>query len=305
MIPQRAPNFNSPDPDSAFWLYYAGQDQSVAESLVMATTGFFFVRQLQGILSRYSFRTRKAYRSGGPLGGVSVVGVGVSGANTDFGNVQIDGKWGPTTNAALWRLIAEQASPSIGSSVPSASSFDAVTLRYLDAIEQSSKDRRIYPLAIEAAAWLITNAEEINWRSQMLPWPRVAFPEDMRSAVVPPVWNTSPPQPTSPVTGLTLRSWLASDASIPGLPETDRTPAVRPSATKPSIIIPVAAGIGTIALLGGVFYLAYKKGKNSEESTEDTSLQPPREDLIPYPPRFAAKQPPQTRRPQPPLRKSR
>jgi hypothetical protein len=305
MIPQRAPNFNSPDPDSAWWLYYAGQDQSASNSLVMATTGFFFVRQLQGILSRHSFRVRKAYRSGGPLGGVSVAGIGISGANTDFGAVQIDGKWGSTTNAALWRLIAEQASTSIGSSVPSASSFDPATLRYLDAIEQSSKDRRISPLAIEAAAWLITNAEELGWRSQMLPWPRVAFPEEVRNAVVAPAWNTSPPQPTSPVTGLTLRSWLSSDPSIPGLPTTDRTPAVQPRVTKPSVIVPVIAGVGTIALLGGIFYAAYKSGNKSDEPSDDISLPPPREDQIPYAPRVPARQPPQARRTQVPPRRSR
>lgn len=269
-IPTRAPNFNSAEPDSAWWLYYEGDPGNLNEAVVFATTGYYAVRALQAALSRQTIRVRKAYRSGGPLGGVSLGVGGVGGANTDFGAVQIDGSWGPTTNATLWRLIAEQASPSIGSSPTSSADFDPVTLRYLDAIEQSAKDRRPTPLAIEAAAWLLVHQDRPSWRSQMLPSPKVGIPDSMRSSVVPPPWNASPPRPTRVVSAVDMRSWAAFDIA-PALPATDGTP-VRGGQqppqppSSPSLVVPIAAGVGVAALLAGIAFVAMRKKEDDSPS---------------------------------------
>lgn len=296
-IPQRAPNFNSADPDSAWWLYYAGPAPVLADAVVFATTGYFFVRELQAQLARRSIRVRKAYRSGGPLGGGSLAGAGYGGANTDFGSVQVDGKWGPTTNAALWRLIAEQAVPSLGSDAPSASTFDATTLRYLDAIEQSAKDRRINALTIEAAAWLLVHADGPDWRLQMLPWARVGIPENMRSAVVPPPWNTSPPAALRPVTGLSVRSWLVADSAPPPLPATDGTPGPggTPPSSAPSLAFPIVAGVTTVAILGTILYGVSKLSSSDAKRPAPEGSEPSDDGYMPElpPPRPQARRPTQ------------
>lgn len=296
-IPQRAPNFNSADPDSAWWLYYAGPAPVIADAVVFATTGYFFVRELQAQLLRRTLRTRKAYRSGGPLGGGSLAGVGYGGANTDFGNVVVDGKWGPTTNAALWRLIAEQAVPSLSGDAPSASTFDATTLRYLDAIEQSAKDRRINALTLEAAGWLLVHSEDPNWRQQMLPWARVGIPENMRAAVVPPPWNASPPAAIRPVTGMSVRSWLVADSAPPPLPATDGTPnpsTQQPQGSSSSVVFPVVAGMTAAALLATILYGVSKLSSSDGQRAPERLPEGSDDEYSPAmpPPRPATRRPP-------------
>jgi hypothetical protein len=239
-LPTSPPNYNSPATDSAWWLQHEDPvSRSTDSSIVVATTGYAFVRYLQTFLSRHNFRNQKAYRGGGPLGGRAALGFGVGGANTDFTKPSADGKWGPSTNAALWRFVAENAVPSLTDSAPSDSTFTAGVLRYLDAIELSAKNRRIEPLALEAACWLVGSGGTgtgLNFTSQMAGNAKVVSvaPPDMVSRVVVPVWNTSAPQPTRAFALTAIRMWPAAASERPPAEPAVLDREIQPSAPRPN-----------------------------------------------------------------------
>jgi hypothetical protein len=223
------------------------------------------VRYLQTNLSRHNFRHQKAYRGGGPLGGRAALGFGVGGANTDFTKPSVDGKWGPSTNAALWRFIAENAVPSLTDSAPSDSTFSANVLRYLDAIELSAKSRRIDPLALEAACWLVGvgTGATLNFVAQMAGSGKVVSvaPPAMVAQVVPPVWNTSAPQPTRAFALTSIRMWpaIASERppAEPAIVDRDIQPAAPPpNAGQPKFKITPTTVIATGVLVAGVAVIA-------------------------------------------------
>jgi hypothetical protein len=283
----------SPEPDSAWWLFYERGVDSPNDALVLATTGFFFNRALQGLLSGYNFSIRKAYRAGGPLGGVSVGWGGARGANTDFGNVAIEGKWGPTTNAALWRFIAEQ-SGSVISQVPVADDFDPITISYLDAIEQSAKDQRLNEKTIEAAQWVITYQGGYDWRRQMAPQSTVGVPSQIAARSVFPQWNESPPRPTRPIAALELRVWPVSENPPPFTSTDDRLP-VRSGGGASSSVLPWVAGIGTVALLGGaIWYFSSRSGVEAESSPSPRDLLRGGDEPESFEPPAPPRRPPQT-----------
>lgn len=188
--------------------------QNTSPETYFATTGRAFIEQVQTILRGMTFGSRKAYRVDGPLGGGYVLGP----SNTDFGEVIVDGRWGPVTNAALWRAVAERSGASIGL-IGEASDFDTRTLEYLDAIERAAQEQSLNTKAVEAAAWL--------WMSGTLPWSQSGSIVVPANAVLP-VWNQQPPLPNNPTMarggpGEWVR-WQDGQPEPSYMPQTNYTP---------------------------------------------------------------------------------
>lgn len=229
----------------------------------LVTNGRTFVERLQQILRHATFGARKAYRVGGPLGGGYLTGP----SNTDFGEVLVDGRWGPVTNAALWRYIAERASSNIGG-IPEQGDFDARSLEYLDAIEQSLRDRTISRKAMEAALFV--------WMSGSVPWSASSTIRLPEGAVLP-RWDFATSLPDNPVfaregPGEWVR-WNEGQpepgtmAPAPRPPQPPQPPP-QPGEQPPGALGPartstatwVVGGVLVLGALGGAVWLAKRRG---------------------------------------------
>lgn len=260
-FPQDPPNWNSGAPLSGWYVYQA----ETGDNIVWAMTGRELIRRIQAQLVSYFTSApqsvRKAYRRGGPA----------NAPDTDFvvAAIQRPGPggapvWGPVTNAALWRWAADHSMPQ----------------RWLDAIENVVRDRRVYNEALFAALWLINHYlltfGDAERRIKLgtvdtigglvVPPYLAAAPADGLEAGQVYHWNANtenPPRPRSLGTAPPSRT-----PTTPTPRTTTPTPAPGPGAVTPPATTPSApsgtflgltglqwgVGVGALAAIGGVAY---------------------------------------------------
>lgn len=225
-VPEDPPNYNSSKSRSAWWLARQSPSDNLGDPgmLVMATTGNQFVKSLQNILAAYPFKNKKAYRGGGPLGGRSTLGIGSGGANTNFDIRVADGKWGPSTNAALWRYIAEITTPGLTADAPTEDTFIPPVREYLDAIERSASTRVVQPLALQAAVWAVSANQPKDFVRDMIRTSSRSHAIALREQIpdiIPPPWDTPTPAPERAVDaarGGVYEVWSTAERAIPPIP---------------------------------------------------------------------------------------
>jgi len=239
--PSRRSDFTSPGRDGWFLV-------ETSPRQYLATNGRTFVERLQQILRHATYGDRKAYRVGGPLGGGYLSGP----SNTDFGEVLVDGRWGPVTNAALWRYIAERASSNIGM-IPEGGDFDARSLEYLDAIERSLADRTISRKAMEAALFV--------WMSGSVPWSASSTVRLPDNAVLP-RWDFASDIPANPLWAREgAGEWVRWNEGAPEPGQMTPAPPVTPSPPAPPTSERGPAGISkTTWVVGGIVVVGVLAG---------------------------------------------
>jgi len=271
--PAQAPNFNSPEPLSAWWSWLSGADGMTHYT---GTVGRQFVYQLKAVLgTEVAFRQRQAYRRDGPLGA----------PNTEFGTLSVDAKWDAALNAALWRAVAERAKPDLDTALwtPTADMFDAPTLRILDLIEECARTRVITADPLRAGVYFADPHMYLagtTWADFLTPGV-VNLP---RTGLVPPPWDAQPPVPRVP--GRAWWSWRDGDrvptASASSVGEPGSTPtdggASGPQIVGPTsntragartdwaLIAAVTAGsVGVVAALGVLGYQMLQRRRRELE----------------------------------------